>query len=90
MYKGENMKELTIKFSEERVVGGMNVIYTEYDSIKNDKPVSKTVFLLTEEEKQRQEKQIRIDKLRQLISDKKLLDEPCTDEQDELKQLLGL
>ena len=28
--------------------------------------------------------------LRQLITDKKLLDEPCTAEQAELKQLLGL
>lgn len=28
--------------------------------------------------------------LRQLISDKKLLDEPCTEEQAELKTLLGI
>lgn len=47
-------------------------------------------FMYDEEEIELTNKLKRISELRQLISDKKLLDEPCTVEQAELKTLLGI
>ena len=53
-------------------------------------PKSRAKYIKTEEDIQAQADRVRADELRRLITDKKLLDEPCTADQDELRQLLGL
>jgi len=47
-------------------------------------------YIPTEEELAERNKPIRIAELKELISNKKLLDMDCTTEQAELKELLGL
>lgn len=64
--------------------------YIEKDIKTNGVPDSSAVRIRTDSENEAHEKNIRILELRELISDKKLLDEPCTTEQAELRQLLGL